>query len=96
MGIRGSIQRVGVEEGLDERGEAPPPYVADGKPPGFGEGMGREVRGKQGGDFGVRDLPGYQERRDCLDGDASDHEVWSQVDIGDMRRPGQVLTNSNT
>jgi len=98
---------------LDERGEAPPPYVAGAKPPGFGEAVNRPATGTGlriagGGDLGVRDagggLPGYQETGACLDRavgehrehDYHEHEVWSQVDIGDLRRPGPVLTPSST
>lgn len=74
--IYGSGARSDREEGLDERGEAPPPYVPGSKPPSVRNGDGVEL-----GDMSRESMhqpPGYNEHME--EGDLS------------VRRPDAVVT----
>ena len=82
-------------EGLDERGEAPPPYAPGSKPPSIrthdertssdiggqeGEGEAVELRGVSG----VHNPPGYHEAANGT----------GEEDVGDIARPRTAVTAS--
>jgi hypothetical protein len=82
-------------EGLDERGEAPPPYVPGGKPPSLRDVGERDLGEREIGGFGNREgdvelrnmngrrePPGYEEASRGTEDD----------DVGDVTRPRMVHT----
>jgi hypothetical protein len=87
-----ALHDTGREEGLDERGEAPPPYVPGSKPPSIRTGDGRRpsVSTRQ---VGAEDVemghvsrdgngpPGYHEHTD----------LGSEEDIANIRRPTTAI-----
>jgi len=102
MGNSSTVHRDDVEEGLDERGEAPPPYVPGSKPPSIRSGdAARPSRssGNRGGEaVELRTMartadgpPGYHEHPIVAsDGDVGiarpDTAVTASERFGSMRR----------
>jgi len=91
-GSSNHIHRIGREEGLDDRGEAPPPYVPGSKPPSIRTHDGRRPStSSRHQDMelesmmrdGIR-LPDYHEHADLRSGE----------DITDVRRPETAITAS--
>jgi len=86
-----------VVEGLNERGEAPPPYVPGSKPPSLRSGDGRRPStssrhagtqdvesGNMGRNGNVNGLPGYHEHTSSR----------NEEDITNIRRPDAAVTAS--
>jgi hypothetical protein len=92
-----NIHDTGTEEGLDERGEAPPPYAPGTKPPSIRTNDGRRqgtnsrhvgTEGVELEDFSIRDErrpPGYGEHTYLSLGE----------DVANLRRPDPVITVSD-
>lgn len=102
VSVAASRDALGLEEGLDERGEAPPPYVAGGKPPDIHRSLVSE-RGEVGGigenpgvGHGRTGLPGYHEAdagaRQVAEGDGFEAVPLAGSDI--VRRPDAVHSAS--
>ncbi|CZT02821.1 uncharacterized protein RAG0_09823 [Rhynchosporium agropyri] len=82
-------------EGLDERGEAPPPYNAGSKPPSLRSGEGVDVRQFERGTGHVVEMSGLPSARQDPPGYGQETGVngsgsgsWSELD---MARPGPVV-----
>ncbi|EPE30678.1 hypothetical protein GLAREA_03645 [Glarea lozoyensis ATCC 20868] len=88
-------------EGLDERGEAPPPYVPGGKPPSIravSESVdladARDPHGAFGGSVELSTLPsGLRSNADPPPPDYHEHGSGGSEDIGDITRPAPAFTN---
>jgi hypothetical protein len=97
-GSSNTLHGNGRVEGLNERGEAPPPYVPGSKPPSIRSGDGRRPSSSSG-HTGMQDVelrnigrngngvgpPGYHEHTTLGNGD----------DTSDIRRPNPAVTASD-
>lgn len=82
------------DEGLDERGEAPPPYVPGSKPPSIG--ATDERRSSLGSRHTMEDVELGDMSRNRHDPPSYDQtNAGHEVDIVDIRRPNAAMTASN-
>jgi hypothetical protein len=87
-------------EGLDERGEAPPPYVPGGKPSSIRAVSGsldladaRVSHGANGGSVELSTLPSSpRSNADPPPPDYHEHASQGSEDIGDITRPVPAFT----
>jgi len=90
-GSYGGTPRIDRVEGLDERGEAPPPYVPGTKPPSIRSGnevLAPNTGAGAGGDVELGDMSGPPVHQPP---DYNDHV--DEADLG-VRRPDTMITAS--
>lgn len=82
------------DEGLNERGEAPPPYVPGSKPPSIGASV--ERRSSLGSRHSMEDVElGDLSRNHPAPPGYDQTNAGYEVDIADIRRPDVAVTASN-